>query len=181
MVVTRRDVGPTVIEAFAAGDELALADIYARWSPLVYSVALGSLGDVADAERVTQRVFTSAWLSRQAFDPSRAQLSAWLIGITVHKIAEVQPGRRRAAQMTTVSRLGEQAGPGDLARRLVLVDEVSHLEAEPQQVFRMALYDDLTHAQIAERTGLPAATVKRHIRRILLTLRTSLEVQTNAC
>ena len=61
------------------------------------------------------------------------------------------------------------------------MDEVSRLDAVPQQVFRMALHDELTHAQIAERTGLPTATVKSHIRRILLTLRKRLEVQTDAC
>ena len=39
---------PTVIDALHAGDELALAKIYHRWSPLVYSIALGALKHVAD-------------------------------------------------------------------------------------------------------------------------------------
>ena len=62
----------------------------------------------------------------------------------------------------------------------MLADEVSHLDAVPQRVLRMALFDELTHAEIAERTGLSADTVKGHIRRSLLALRQRLEVQTDA-
>lgn len=183
--MTRRgDDRPTVIEAFDAGNEQALAEIYARWAPLVYSIALGSLGNVVDAEEVTRRVFTGAWTSRQTFDPTQARLSAWLIEITLNKIAEAQAVPRKAAQprtqMTTVTQMEDEIEPADLAERLVLVDEVSRLDAIPQQVLRMALYDDLTHTQIAERTGLPTATVKSHICRSLLTLRQRMGVQTDA-
>jgi len=184
MVVTLRgDDLPTVIHAFHAGDELALAEIYARWSPLVYSLALHSLGNVTDAEEVTQRVFTSAWTSRHTFDSTRARLSAWLIGITRTKIAEAQATRSQQAQlqtqMTTVTQMDDTTEP-DLAERLLLADEVSRLDAIPQQVLRMALHHDLTHAQIAERMGLPSGAVKSHIRRSLVELRTRLEVQPDA-
>jgi RNA polymerase sigma factor (sigma-70 family) len=185
MVVTRAgDDPPTVLDAFRAGNELALAEIYARWSPLVYSVALRSLGNVADAERVTERVFTGAWSSRHTFDSTRTRLASWLIGLTRRTIAEARTAGSLPVQprtgTTTVIRLDDQSEPADLAERLVLADEVSHLDAVPQRVLRMALYDELTHAEIAERTGLPPDTVKSHIRRSLLALRQGLEVQTDA-
>lgn len=185
MVVTERgDDLSGVVEAFVAGDEGALADMYARWSSLVYSVALRSLGNVTDAEEVTQRVFTGAWTSRHTFDPTKAQLPAWLIGITRNKVADAHAARSKQArlrtQMITVTQTADKIEPPDVAERLILADEMSRLAAVPQQVLRMAFYDDLTHAQIAERTGLPPGTVKSHIRRSLLKLRARLEVYADA-
>lgn len=185
MVMQRGDDPPTTIEAFLAGDELALAEIYARWSSLVYSVALRSLRNVTDAEEVTQRVFTGAWTSRHTFDPTRARMPAWLIGITRNKIADAYAAQSKQArlrtQMITLTQLDEKVEPADVADRLLLADEMSRLAAVPQQVLRMAFYDDLTHAQIAERTGLAPGTVKSHIRRSLLKLRKRLEeVQADA-
>lgn len=185
MVVTRRvDDQPTVLDAFHAGSEQALAEIYARWSPLVYSVALGSLGNIADAEDVTQRVFTGAWTSRQSFDATRARLSAWLLGIARTTIAETRTARASSTplrtRLTTEPLAALTPEPAGLTDRLVLADEVSRLDVAPRQVLRMAMYDQLTHTQIAERTGLAPATVKGHLRRGLHLLRERLEVQPDA-
>lgn len=184
VVVQEGDSLSGVIEAFHAGDELALAEIYARWSPLVYSLALRALRNATDAEEVTQRVFTGAWTSRHTFDPSRAQLPAWLMGITRNKIADAHAARGRQArlrtQMITKTHVEDKITPADPAERLMLADEMSRLDDVPAQVLRMAFYDDLTHVQIAERMGLPLGTVKSHIRRSLLKLRERLEVLTDA-
>lgn len=173
---------PMVVQAFRAGQETALAEIYERWSPLVYSFALRSLGDVADAETVTQRVFTSAWTSPEKLDPAGDGLPGWLLGITRDRIAETDRARgRRSTQTTTTTETEDTIDPAELAERLMLADEMSRLDAVPQRVLQMALYEDATHEQIAERMKLPPGTVKSHIRRGLLRLRSRLEVQTDAC
>jgi hypothetical protein len=53
-----------VAAAFADGEEWALAEAYRRWSPLVHTLAVRTLGHVMDAEDVTQQVFIKAWKSR---------------------------------------------------------------------------------------------------------------------
>lgn len=179
----RVDGFSTAVEAFCAGDEEGLAGIYARWSPLVYSIALRSLGDVHGAESVTQQVFIGAWGSRGAFDSTRVSLPAWLIEITRNVIAEARtalPSRAESRAARSAGPVSVERGSAELAGGLLLADGMSHLDATPREVLRMALYDDLTHDQIAERMGLPPSKVKGHLRRSLFGLRNQMEVQTDA-
>ncbi|WP_210505940.1 RNA polymerase sigma factor [Naasia sp. SYSU D00057] len=167
--------------AFRAGDEQALAAVYARWSSLVYTLAVRSLGDVGDAEDVTQKTFVAAWTGRAGFDPDRARISAWLVGIAKNKIADTHDARakirRLQEQLAATGRTEEYAEePVDLADSLLLADEISRLEPDAQKVMHLAFFDDLTHAEIATRLGMPLGTVKSHIRRSLQRLRSRLEV-----
>lgn len=166
---------------FAAGGERALEEAYQRWSALIYTLAVRSLGDASDAEDVTQKTFVAAWIGRSGFDPNRARLSAWLVGIAKNKIADTHEARAR------IRRLQEQLAavstprdfvdePVDLADTLLVADEIALLEPEAQRVIRLAFFDDLTHSEISTRLGLPLGTVKSHIRRSLQRMRTRLEV-----
>ncbi len=170
----------SLVASFKAGDERALATVYERWARLVYGLSMRSLANVADAEDVTQRVFVSAWLGRATFDPERARLSAWLVGITKHTIADAHERRardRRDREALIQSLDCEVTDwPDALAERLVVADALADLPEMPRQIMRLAFYDRLTHTEIAERLSLPLGTVKSHIRRSLDRLRTRLEV-----
>jgi RNA polymerase sigma factor (sigma-70 family) len=174
----------SLVAGFRAGDERALAEAYARWSALVYTLAVRSLGDTGEAEDVTQKVFIAAWRGRGGFDPDRAALPAWIVGIARHNIADAHEARarRRRLEQTLVDdaegyTVDESA---DVAERLLLGEELNRLEPVPQKVMRLAFYDDLTHVQIADTLGLPLGTVKSHIRRSLTRLRTRLEANDDA-
>lgn len=166
-----------------AGDEAALAAVYRRWSPLVYTVALRSLGQVAEAEEVTQKVFVAAWTSRERYQPERAGLPAWLLGIARNKIVDAHKSRARDQRISTEIAANTDRGIDDgvdVAQRLLIADEIARLDAVPQQVLRLAFYEDLTHAQIAQRLQLPPGTVKSHIRRSLIKLKSRLGGLTDA-
>ena len=165
---------------FAAGDEDALRTAYERWSSLVHTLAVRSLGSVADAEDVTQQVFVNAWRRREGFDPARAPLPAWLVGITRNAIKAVQERRSRDVRDAAAvgARLDRDPEPetAQLADRLTVVDELEKL-GEPQgTIVRLAFYGDLTHDEISRRLDIPLGTVKSHIRRSLVRLRDRLEV-----
>lgn len=176
--VTERDDDAALAVALSSGAQDALAAIYARWSPLIYTLALRSLGNVADAEDVTQKVFVAAWTGRAGFDSSRP-LGAWLVGIARNTIADTYAARTR--QRGVERQLAESTSEivveegFDLSDRLMLADEISRLEPDAQKVLRLAYFDDLTHSQIAEKLGLPLGTVKSHIRRSLERMRRRLE------
>lgn len=166
--------------SFAAGDEWALREAYARWSPLVFRLALRSLGDRTDAEDVTQQVYISAWRTRSGYDASRSTLSAWIVGITRHRIADAHEARSRGRRLEEALVAEASAAPDrvddDMAERVMVAEELERLEPVPRQVMRLAFYDELSHTQIAERLGLPVGTVKSHVRRSLTRLRKRWEV-----
>lgn len=178
---TATDDATALGRRFAQGDEKALAEIYGQWSSLVYSLALRSLGHATDAEDATQRVFVSAWRGRENFDPDRASISAWLVGITRNTVADAHQARARERMLTkqAAAVAPDEAAPSaeiDLADRLLIADEIAQLDPVPRAVVHLAFYDDLTHRQIAERLDMPVGTVKSHIRRSLGRLRKRLEV-----
>lgn len=167
--------------AFAHGDAGALGEAFRRWAPLVHALALRSLHHTGDAEDVTQAVFVAAWRSHTSFDPERAPLPAWLVGITRKKVADAFGDRGRTValqQSVSAAARGADTRPSDddLVDRLMIADEIAHLPAEAQRVVRLAFVDDLTHRQIADRLGLPLGTVKSHIRRSLIRIRARLGV-----
>ncbi len=164
----------------AAGSPDALADAYRRWSPLVHTIALRSLGDPHDAEDVTQQVFVSAWNGRHTLRPDRGSMAAWLVGITKHRIADVRTQRFKAHRnlnavaAQTVSQ-SLDSHDESCAERLLVAHELERMGPPRGTVLRMAFIEDRPHDEIAELLDLPLGTVKSHVRRGLVQLRNRLK------
>jgi len=195
----RRYGGPVVTEAMAfedeqddavrslaarlvAGEEAALEEVYDRWSALVHTYALRALRDSHDAEDVTQQVFVAAWRSRHTLTPSPAALPAWLVGIARHKVADVRAARAREAdRLAAVVSLpvahdhAHQSADEDVAERLVVRQAVEDLPDPRRTIMFLAFWEGHSHAEIAEKVGLPLGTVKSHVRRGLMKLHQQLE------
>jgi len=180
----RVDDETSVVEAFRAGDEGALAGLYERWSPLVYSLALRTLGDPEAADEVTRRVFTQAWAERQAFDPAQGRFTDRLVDLSCRIILDSGPdveGRGVAVDGSATDPSSPGASrPALLAERLLVADQLTRLDPTPRQVLQMVLDDDLTHAEIAGRTGLSLDEVKTQVADALITLRKRLEADPDA-
>jgi RNA polymerase sigma factor (sigma-70 family) len=162
------------------GSTDALAEVYRRWSELIFTIALRFTASRADAEDITQQVFVAAWRGRQTLRPSEAALPGWLIGIVRHRLADHYDRRRRDQRDLLVvgrnSVVAEAARPDlDVADRLMLAYEIEALGEPRRTIVTLAFYRDQTHEQIATELGLPLGTVKSHIRRALLHLRDRLE------
>jgi RNA polymerase sigma factor (sigma-70 family) len=172
----------SVAARLVAGDETAVEEVYDRWSALVHTYALRALGDAHDAEDVTQQVFVAAWHSRHTLTPSPVALPAWLIGIARHKIADVRAARARDARKAEtalavdgVGVVAEQSADHDVAEQLVVRQVVQDLPDPRKTILFLAFWEDQSHAEIAESTGLPLGTVKSHVRRGLIHILQQLE------
>jgi RNA polymerase sigma-70 factor (ECF subfamily) len=164
------------------GDPSALATLYDRYGRLVYGIALRSLGNVDDANDLTQEIFVGLH-HQNNFDPSRGTLAAYLVTLTrTRAIDQLRFGSRKVRLLRTWwewTPVGEpQAAPVDLlsleecaTRVRTALDGLSEQE---RQVIELAYYKGLSHAEIAETLGAPLGSVKSWARRGLLRLRQAL-------
>ena len=179
MPMTTSEWGPELDTAFAAGDEQALSAAYRHCAGIVRGLALRTLRDDAAADDVVQEVFIRAWKYRSGYRPEQSSAPAWLVGIARNCIVDAARTAGREAERRQASAV-EEREPGHeeadlLVDRLVVRAEVERLGPPRSTILALAFYDELTHQQIAERLDLPLGTVKSHLRRRLINLRTRLK------
>ena len=80
-----------------------MAQLYDRYSSIVYSVALRILGDVGAAEDILQDVFMQLWRNPMAFDASRGRLRAWLAVIARHRAIDTLRKRQPETDIADVT------------------------------------------------------------------------------
>jgi RNA polymerase sigma-70 factor (ECF subfamily) len=151
-----------------------MADLYDRYSPLVYSVALRVLGDTGNAEDVLQEVFMQLWRNPELFDSSRGNLGAWLAVIARNRAIDALRRRKPDSNLdeVIVSVNHDMWAAADRSRAMEKVREVLGDMPGPQRTaLELAYFEGLSHTEIATKTGEPLGTIKTRIRAGLLSLR----------
>lgn len=163
------------------GDRNAFRQLFEHYAPRVkgYLVRLGL--DGARAEELAQEVLVAVWRKAASFDPRKASVSTWIFRIARNRRIDLYRRDRTADLDPDEPSLqpSEPAGPhedlyaGQQQRRVAAALLI--LPEEQRDLVRRAIYDDLSHGQIAEATGLALGTVKSRLRLAFAKLRTMLE------
>jgi RNA polymerase sigma-70 factor (ECF subfamily) len=172
----RQGISPDLatVTAMKSGDQSALAELYDRYSSVVYAVALRVLGDTGAAEDVLQEVFLQLWRNPGAFDSARGSLGAWLAVITRNRAIDALRRRKPEAdiQDVIISVAPDLAGNADRARAAEKVRGVlGTMPTLQRSALEMAYFEGMSHSEIATKTGEPLGTIKTRIRSGLIALR----------
>jgi len=163
-----------LVSAISSGDEQAMAQLYDRYSPIIYSVALRVLGDTGAAEDILQEVFLQLWRSPAMFDASRGSMPGWLAVIARNRAIDSLRKRRPETDIAqvVVSVEPDLAGKAEWSRAADKIrSALGGMPAPQRSALEMAFFDGLTHTEIAEKTGEPLGTIKTRIRAGLMILR----------
>ncbi len=163
-----------LLSSIRSGDERAMAELYDRYSSVVYSVALRVLGDTAAAEDILQDVFMQLWRTPDAFDATRGSFPGWLAVIARNRAIDAMRKRRPESDISeiVVSIEPDLAGGMEWSRALEKIRSALASMSFPQRsALEMSFFEGLTHAEIAAKTGEPLGTIKTRIRAALVTLR----------
>jgi RNA polymerase sigma-70 factor (ECF subfamily) len=169
-----REVDTALLARIRSGDETAMADLYDRYSGIVYGVALRVLGSTAAAEDVLQEVFLQLWRNPDAFDANRGRLAAWLSVITRNRAIDHLRKRQPEEDIADLP-ISTGVNLEDEAANRLAVEKVRNvlgrIPQDQRRLLEMAFFEGMTHSEIAGKTGEPLGTVKTRIRAGLLTLR----------
>jgi RNA polymerase sigma-70 factor (ECF subfamily) len=172
----------------ARGDEGGLAELYDRYAPPLYSLALRVTGLQADAEEVVLDAFAQAWRDAGRYRADRGAVAAWLTMIcrTPALVLIRSRGRRgmaldraRGAAPDGTPGMGSpNADPSRAAELSEQADQVNQaldaLSPPQREAISLAFYEGLSHSEIAERLSEPLGTVKTRVRLGMQKLRDAL-------
>jgi RNA polymerase sigma-70 factor (ECF subfamily) len=176
----------TIIRLIAHARNEALSELYDRYSRLVFSLALNSVGDQATAEEVTQDVFVRVWQRARQYRADRGKVSTWLTGITRYRAIDQlrRRGSRPEQHSVTWAEVSPTAVPAvngpEEATQLAMQRErvraaLAQLPEEQKQVLALAYFQGYSQSQIAESLALPLGTVKTRVRLAMQKLREMLQ------
>lgn len=172
----------------AAGDQEALGALYDATESRVFAVALRVLRLEADAEEAAADAFHQAWEQAGRFDPTRGGALSWLLSIAWSRAVDRLRARRRRPEQPLhpdgdhPAYTDDDALPAERLLDAVAAGSAVHaalstLGDPPRTPLALAFLDGLSHAEVAERTGMPLGTVKSHIRRGLAALKPLLQAR----
>jgi RNA polymerase sigma-70 factor, ECF subfamily len=171
------------VDAVLAGDREAFRALVDRESAAVIRACHRVLGDIHEAEDAAQEAFVTAFRSLAGWR-GEGPFGAWLTRIAV-RIAIRRAQRRRDVTWidpADPARGRDIAGGADPASISILAERAADVRAavarldEPyRETVALRFFGELSLDEIAAETGRPLGTVKTHLRRGLLRLRTAID------
>ena len=151
-------------------DPEAFEQLYRRYAPAAYGVALRVLRQPGLAQEVVHESFMAVWTAPEAYDPGRGAFRAFFLSLVHHRAVDVvrreerlRERERRVNQAPVPDEdLGETVvEEAELAdRRREVREALEGLPAEQREVLDLMYFRGWTQSRIARETGIPLGTVK---------------------
>lgn len=164
------------------GDDLALNELIERYAGKVSKLTSQLLDDIEDARDAAQEALLKVSLRLRQFR-GEAQFSTWLHRLVVNTCRDVGAHQRlRRTEDLDIARdnvADEASDPSGRALvadlRRELMQHLSRLSAEQQQVLVLRDAFGFSYEEIARSLRVPVGTVKSYVHRARMSLRTNLE------
>jgi RNA polymerase sigma factor (sigma-70 family) len=168
-----------------SGDRGAFEELYRRYAPGAYGLALRVTGQELLAQEVVHDAFLALWRAPEAFDPARGAFRSFFLSLVHHRAVdtvrrEERLRRRTERAMNLTEATGEDVAEGVVeeawltTRRKEVREALLALPEEQRKVLEMAYFGGRTQAEIAGELAIPIGTVKTRTLSAMRKLRTML-------
>jgi len=174
-----------LLERVRLSDEHAFQTLYERYQPILFRMALHSLGDVDSAHDVVQETFIRVWNHRTSLRPNLPFL-AYLLHIGRNLLrdrAKHAAVRKRLESDVPHPSVSTGDDPDESLQVRLLQEALSEvvrtrLPARCREVFLLSRMEGISNAEISSRLGISVKTVENQITRGLKILRRHLRSYT---
>ena len=170
-----------LIAEVASGNKSAFARLYGLTHAKLLGVALRILRDRALAEDVLQESYLKIWRHAASYDPAIASPMTWMATIIRHGAIDSLRKRQLEAFGCDDEISGLASNDPDpvdemhLARlRPKALAAFARLPEDKRRLIMLAYLRDRSRQELSARLGIPANTVKTHLRRALLEVRATM-------
>ena len=171
-----------LVKRVQKGDSDAFGQIYDRYYDPIYAYVLHQVGSRADAEDITAGVFLDALERIERFSWRGAGFEAWLFRIARHDVLDHFRWHRRRMHDVALEDTERTLPPARVAdpaeatcEKGYLLQAISNLSEEQQQVILLKLVADLSNKQIGEVLSKSEGAIKALRYRALLSLKKVLD------
>jgi RNA polymerase sigma-70 factor, ECF subfamily len=174
-----------LLEAVAAGDQLALRALYDRSHRLVFTLSMRILGNHASAEEVTLDVFHDVWRRASTYDGTGGSVLGWIMNQARSRaIDRLRFETRKKRTQTGVddpqgTAVTAEGAAEHAEQTQVLQRALEALTPDERQAIEGAYFYEFTYLEVAEQLNQPLGTIKTRIRSALGKLRRALSTGVN--
>lgn len=162
------------------GDKEAFAEIYDRYSMMIYYKINQMLRDENASKDLVQDLFTSIW-EKCDLIRDNVGISSYLYVAARNRVLNyIQRGKTKSDYLTEIGKYSLQVTDETLEKidekdlMLLLTSEIARLPARMREVFELSRLEDLSHREIAQRLNLNESTVKKQVQNALKILKVRL-------
>ncbi|MBX3197664.1 MAG: sigma-70 family RNA polymerase sigma factor [Labilithrix sp.] len=171
-----------LLRRIAEGDVRAVGELYDRYGPTLFPIALRILRERSEAEDILHDAFVAVNERAHQYASERGSVIAWLVTLVRNlSIDRMRRRERRGALAREVlpheppasvrdpEQLTSEAGERAKIRRAL-----ANLPDAQRQTLEVAFFEGLSYPEIAARENVPLGTIKSRAARALAALREAL-------
>jgi RNA polymerase sigma-70 factor (ECF subfamily) len=165
-----------LVRGWLEGRRDAASGLVDRYQKRLFNVALRMLGNVQDAEDVTQSVFLNAFRKLDTYNPEYRFFS-WIYRMTVNESLNVLKRRKRTVTLESESDIPAQGAAPDRSTEVQdhVAQALMRLKPDDRAVVVLRHFVSFSYEEIADVLEIPVRTVKSRLftarERLRLTLR----------
>jgi RNA polymerase sigma-70 factor (ECF subfamily) len=154
----------------AMGDSVAFEELYRRYAPAAYGLAMRVTGQIQLAQDVVHDAFLALWRAPEAFDPARGVFRTFLLSLVHHRAVDTVRREERFKRRSLRMNLGpveDEDSTEEVVEEAWLAHRRSRIRAalltlspEQREVLELAYFHGFKQSQVAEQLGIPLGTVK---------------------